>query len=204
MTEPELEPAAEESDVTEYEDVDDVIGIAAEMMREDEGRLDEQELDAVGRELDIPPEYLDRARVELARRRVAEVRLEEQTQARRKRVGMIAALVVALSTILAVTSYSSTASALRERHGDVQARAAQVDNVRARKLAVEQQLADRPASPDKDAELVGAENRIRVETKRYVEAATAYNEAAAGWFASWSASVAGLPAQVPLTPIPDP
>jgi hypothetical protein len=196
MTGPRIEP---EPDGTPVDDVDDVIGIAAEMMREEEGRLDQADLHAVGEELDIPPEYIERARVELRRRREQQSKDLAERTATRKKLALGAMATTGVVALVTGLLYASTAADLRERYADVQSRAAQVENVRARKAAIVQQLAGRPPSPDKDAELVGAENRIRVESKRYAEAATSYNQASGGWFAGWAASVAGLPEHVPVT-----
>lgn len=195
MTSPRIELEPEH---TERDDIDDVIGIAAELMRQDEERIDRADLHTVGRELDIPPEYIEKARTELAHRRAEQTRLAAESSAKKKRVAMVVGATAAALVIVFALAYASTVSTLRDRHTAVQSHAAQVANVRARRTTVVQQLADRPASADKDAEIIGAENRIRVETKRYADAAAAYNQAAAGWFGAWAASVAGLPPQVPL------
>ncbi len=182
------------------EDVDDLVGIAAEMMNHDEGRLDREDLNAVGRELDIPPEYMERARVELARRRAEAARVAAAKKALRTRIGIGAAAAAALATVIVGFAYSSTASDLHALHEDVEARAAQVRNVEARQQSVTARLGDREPTPDVDAELIGADNRVRVETQRYGTAAADYNEAVSGAWASWVAGVAGLPGHVPSEP----
>jgi hypothetical protein len=190
MTEPKLR----------IDDVDDVIGLAAELMQQDQETLGVEDLKEVGAELDIPPEYIDRARTELRQRRERETEARQvalATRQRRVKVGAISAAVVLVVSLL---WGSSAVSTLREHHADVEAARAQVDNVRARKEAVVQQLAGRPESADKDAELIGAENRIRVETKRYADAAARYNAARGGFPASWLAPMVGLPDAVAVAP----
>ena len=52
---------------------------------------------------------------------------------------------------------------------------------------------------DSDAELLGAENRVRVEQKRYDEAAAKYNAEARGVGAGLARTFVGLPAEVPMS-----
>lgn len=191
---PELEP--EET----YEDVDDLVEIATELMQRDEEKLDHEILREVGRELDIPPEYLEEARTELAKRRaLAKLDRETSTELRKK---VALALAVGFVILLACTglAYTSTAGTLRERYAEVSVLEAQVQNVRARQEAVVERLGDRAPTPDVDAELIGAENRVRVETQRYADGAARYNEAVGGSWAAWVANFAGLPTTVPMTP----
>ena len=74
--------------------------------------------------------------------------------------------------------------------------------MRARQRAIQATLGSQPSTPDREAELVGAENRVRVEVQRYAKAAAEYNEAASGLLAPILASWAGLPRELPLTPPP--
>lgn len=180
------------------EDVDDIVGIAAEMMQRDEGRLAAEDLQAVGRELDIPPEYMERARAELARRRTETARRAAAKKALRRKLALGGALVLLLGAGIAALAYSSTADELRALHRDVAAGAAQVRNVQDRRAAIDARLGHREPTPDVDAELIGAENRVRVEAQRYAQVAARYNEVASSGWASWVASIAGLPDQVPL------
>ena len=185
---------------TQIEDVDDVIGLAAEMMRDEQDVLSADDMRAVATELDIPPEYMERARKELTRRRTEAKRLAAQAQARKKRFVKVSAIVLAVTTAVIALWGWSAVSSLRAIHTTVEAQRAQLANVRTRKTAVQQQLAGRPDSVDKDAELIGAENRIRVESQRYATIAAQYNSAAASFPASMFAPLAGLPRSVPLDP----
>lgn len=195
---PELEP--EQAEDTEYEDVDDLVGIATELMQRDENKLDREMLHEVGRELDIPPEYLEEARTELAKRRALAKAESAAKTALRKKITLAVGAGVLLLTAAFGVGYTSTASTLRERHAELSAREAQVQNVRERQAAVIERLGDRAPTPDIDAELIGAENRVRVETQRYAESAALYNEAAGGSWASFVAGLAGVPTSVPLSP----
>jgi hypothetical protein len=182
------------------DDVDDVVELATRMVEEERDALGVADLHAVGAELDLPPEVVDRARRELARRRAEEARVADERRARRMRRARVALITGgAAAGILGVWSAASLGP-LRDRHEAVTAQAAQVENVRARQRSIEQLLQGRPPSPDRDAELIGAENRVRVETQRYALAAAAYNEAAARFPASVVRSLAGLPAEVPVVP----
>jgi hypothetical protein len=88
---------------------------------------------------------------------------------------------------------------LRAQLADVEAKRSQVVNVLERQAATERQWRDAPATPGRDAELSGAENRVRIERKRYDEAAARYNGASGGSFASSWARRAGLPPRVPMS-----
>ena len=59
----------------------------------------------------------------------------------------------------------------------------------------------RGRAPDRevDAELAGAENRVRIAQRQYDEVATAYNRAAGGFPAALFSGVFGYPAKVPLS-----
>jgi len=182
------------------EDVDDVIEIAARIMMEEEGQLTLAELQEVGEELDIPAEYIERAQKQLQTDRAqAKVQLQKELEDKKrfKMVGLFGGVglvsVVSLWTLI-------TASTLSSLHAEVEASKAQVQNVQARKQTVAEMLKDRPNSPDKDAELIGAENRIRVETKRYSDAASKYNSKSNGIFGGIASSLTGLPKQVPASP----
>ena len=52
---------------------------------------------------------------------------------------------------------------------------AQVRNVLERQVAVHERYQGRPSTVDSEAEISGAENRVRVERRRYDEAASEYN-----------------------------
>lgn len=183
-----------------HDDVDDVVEIATRMMVEDEGKMSLEEVQAVGEELDIPAEYIARAQTQLVEKRAKQKQeLEAEAASRRTLVTMSTVGVAALAFIIMVW-IGATASSLGSLHAQVVSTQAQVQNVTERKESVVELYKDRPTSPDKDAELVGAENRIRVETKRYSEAASAYNAKVRGFPGNIARTFKGLPSEVPASP----
>ena len=181
------------------DDVDDVIGVAAELRQQDEARLTVDELEEVAVELGIEERYVERAIETLKTRRAEEKRRTEQARlarTRRLRYGLILGGTVLV--VLGVASYAGQAS-LRGQLSEVQRTRAQVRNVTERQQAVQQRHRDSSPSPDRDAELAGAENRVRIERARYDKAAATYNASAGGPFASLYAPLFGLPTSVPLS-----
>ncbi len=184
------------SDEINYDDVDEVIGLASRMRQESQGRLTAEEMAEIGAELGIPAEYVDQAREELSRRRAEEERAEKAARARRNLVMMVGgggflltALVFGLWSMVAVSS-------LQGVYAQVEAQAAEVQNVEDRREAILELYADRPDSVERDAEIVGSENRIRVARQRYNEAVAVYNQRAARFPASLWTGAAGLPDRV--------
>ena len=181
------------------DDVDDVIGIAAELKNEVSEQLTIADLEQVAAELDIEPRYVQRAvaRLEQRRRRAAEVekvRRERRRRLLRRTLTTVAAIVAVLILVPLWTQ-----SGLRGDLGEVERQKAQVRNVIERQEAVARQWNEAPPSPDRDAELSGAENRVRIERARYDEAAARYNTQAGGPLGRLTATLFGLPARVPLS-----
>jgi hypothetical protein len=189
---------SKDDDMVAYEDVDDVIEVAERLLMEDQGALSADEIAEIGGELDIPEEYIERAREQLAEQRQDEQRQAQRARQSRRRIlraaGISAALIV---LVFGVWSYAAV-SKLGPLHANVEAHRAEVANMQERKVDIEQQFADRPDSLEKDAQLVGSQNRLRVATKRYNEAAAAYNRQASTFPASMWTSVVGLPTHVSL------
>jgi hypothetical protein len=190
----------EKFDSLRDEDIDDVVGIAAELMEADDESLSRSEMVAVGRDLDIPEEYLDRAYAELQQRRRAAQRAERREAGRRRRLLTLGGTGVAATVFIATMWGMFTVNGLSKLHARVEAQSAQVANVVERQKAVEERWADMPNTPDKMAALDGSENRIRVETKRYAEAASAYNARANRFPATLFLGFSSLPASVPEKP----
>lgn len=181
------------------DDVDDVIGHAARIKLGEEGKLSLDELKAVGRELDLEDRH-----VELAVHNLEAERKQAQTQAARRsaRLRKLASFVtigVAMLVALVIAVTLSARSALDASLGEVQAKAAQLENVRERQARVQAMYVGRAATLDSDAELLGAENRVRVEQKRYDEAAARYNAEARGLGAGLATSFFALPGRVPMS-----
>lgn len=179
----------------DYEDVDDVIGIASELQDLDRDRLSVEDLKEVASDLEIPEKYVQPAIAELERRRQAAL-VAAARKARTRRLAIVAAVVVVglvgVWALVGNARLSSLATAAQRAH-------AQVVNVRERQLATQRQWQNQPDGADKMAELSGAENRVRIERKRYDEAASAYNEAAASFPGSLWRGLFGHPERLPLS-----
>lgn len=173
-------------------DVEQVIGLAAEMAHAEEGRLTVAELEDVARQLDIPDEYVRKAVDVLGRRRKAE---------RRRRVLRARVLPAAALGLVAVLLglFAVARSGLVRADAAVQAERAQLASVVERQAAVRAMFESRAPDPERDAELAGAENRVRIQRKRYDEAATSYNVTAQGLLVSLVRPLVGAPARAPLS-----
>jgi uncharacterized membrane protein YgcG len=134
-------------------------------------------------------------RKQLARERHAELLRLERI---RRRNRILAGSAAALATLLIAILFAIHAH-LGSLRAEVDRSRAQVRNVRERQVAVRAQWATAPPSSDRDAELSGAENRVRIERKRYDEAAAAYNAAAGSGFTGLCARWFGMPAHVSLS-----
>lgn len=190
----------------DLDDVDDIIGLAAELRQRDEGRLDLSDLREVAEEVGIEARYVEPALDALRARRAAEARAAEERGERRRRVargagialGVLAALAMAL-----IVRVAAQAGTLEDAFTVVERTRAQWTNVVERQAAVRRRFVDVPADADRQAErdaaLAGAENRVRIERRRYDEAAAAYNGEARGRIGGWAAGWAGLPGAVPTS-----
>lgn len=179
----------------DYEDVDDIIGIASEMENVASERLSVEDLESVAKDLEIPTEYVGPAIAELRRRRAAEL-AAAQMRKRRTRIALGVSGGVVVVFLLWVMIVGSNLSDLVS---DAARQRAQVVNVMQRQSATEAQWRTAPASPNRDAELSGAENRVRIERKRYDDAAASYNADAAGFPGGLARGLYGLPATLPLS-----
>ncbi len=182
-----------------YEDVDDVIAAAAKAKNEEEELLSVEELEQVAAELDIPQHLVAPAVETVRQRREAELAAERARAVRAKqvRLGVLAGggVLGVIVLVLAITTYSS----LRDAKLAAERQRAQVINVQERQQATAVQWASAADSPDKQAELSGAENRVRVERARYDELATEYRRHAGGVFGWLARTLAGYPDTLPLS-----
>ncbi len=174
---------------TKYDDVDDVMELAERLRSEDVVQFSASEMAEMGDELGIPAEYIEQARSLLKERRLLEEKQAlEKAAAQKKlvRFGVIGAVVVVVVFgILSMVSSSKVGGLATAADSAI----AQVDSVQERQKSVKATLANRPDSPDKDAELIGAENRLRVELKRCNDVVVRYNQYAGTFPASlWADS----------------
>ena len=177
------------------EDLDDIIGEAARRKDMAEEALTVKEIEDVASELDIGPEYVEQAMKELERRRKAKAREAKEGERTKKVVVGALAGALALFFVVTLVGKSSLSSKLERTK---QARA-QMVNVMDRKKDTLKTYGKAADSPDKLAALEGADNRIRVERRRYDEAATAYNTAVSSFPGSMWAGIFGMPDHVALS-----
>lgn len=134
-----------------------------------------------------------RAQLDLLRDR-ADARRAELVKSDRTRFTLQIIAVVLISTVVvAGIAFTRTSSALATAWAEVDRAEAQVKNVHQRQLELQKQLAATEASESKNAQLEGAENRVRVERARFQTAAAAYDAAVGTWWARLVARAKGLP-----------
>jgi len=141
----------------------------------------------------------DRALALLRKQHAAERHSARLREEQRKRARVLAgAAALALLVLLGIAG-ASTHGELRVLSARVESARAQVANVRERQVAVVTRFAAAEPSAGREAELSGAENRVRIERARYDEAASAYNAAVGSAWASLCASATRLPERAPLS-----
>jgi hypothetical protein len=179
----------------DYDDVDNVIGIASELAHLDADRLSVEDLVAIARDLDIPEKHVGPAIEELRRRRRAQLEQEQRKSRSRRWVLGVAAGLLVLFMLWALLGQAALSRAL----ADVTQRQAQVRNVVDRQRVTQRLWEDRPQTDEVVAELTGAENRVRVERRRYDEVAAAYNARARAFPGRLWAALFGYPDHVALS-----
>ena len=177
------------------EDLYDLIELASKRQAAKQDRLTEAEVDAIAEELGIDPAYIDQAQHELARIRTK----HDHERARRRK--LLKVTLIGIGVFLVILGWLGIAArgSLLELLTEVDRAKAQLVNVMERQKAVQKRLSGAPESRGKAAELAGAENRVRIQRKRYDESATAYNGQATGFLNSIWCTVFTLPSAVPLS-----
>ena len=178
-----------------YDDIDDIIEIAARQKHARAQELSLRDLQEVARDLGIDPEHVDNAVAELDRRR----REEAQQQAQRKKQLQVAAAIVAGAALLLLVGMGIDRARLSSAHADAMQQRSQVANVVERHRITAEYFADGDDSLERSAELQGALNRVSIETRRYDEAASQYNRRAAGFPSSVWLGFSELPETLPLS-----
>ena len=176
-------------------DVDDIIGIASELEARDAEQLSEAQLREVAAELGIAEHHVPPAIAELKRRREEAAAKAARAGVRKRLLGLVTGGVTVLLLVSGLTVNASLGAELAR----IAQLRAQVVNVVERHAATRAQRETTPESPARSAELSGAENRVRLERRRYDEAAAAYNGRAGSFPASMWAGIFGRPTQVPLS-----
>lgn len=178
-----------------FKDVEEVIAAAAKANDERQDQVSVEELQEMAAQLDIPAELIEPAIVEVRRRREAQLATERERAIRRKRLGLGAVIAGGVLAVIVLVWLVTTHSALQDSKLAVDRQHAQVVNVMERQRATTQQWSSAPDSPDKQAELTGAESRVRIERARYDELVTTYRKDAGG-LGSW---LLGYPSTLPLS-----
>lgn len=179
----------------EFEDVDDIIDVAARAMDESREYLSIEELQSVAADLDISAEYVEPAIAEVRRRRQTMLAAERAAHKRRRTIVIVVASIIGVFALWVFI----VAQGLASKHAWVLKQRSQVTNVLERQVATENRWRGKPDSADRIAELSGSENRVRVERKRYDDAAAVYNASAGGFPGSLAASLTGRPEAVPMS-----
>ena len=179
----------------DYEDVDDIIGVASELHDIDQSRLSVEELQEVAAELDIPTEFVVPA-IDALRQRRENLLAADRLRKKRFKTGLI--ISIAALTVLTFSAVG-VQSGLSSRLAEAELARAKVLTVLKHQRETKKVWEPRPDSSDRQAELDGAANRVRVETGRYDKAVTEYNQASRGFLHSLARMFSVLPDKLPLS-----
>jgi hypothetical protein len=138
-----------------------------------------------------------RAQAEALARHAEERRLELAAAARKRFVLLVSAGLAVVVVLGAAAALQQAGRALTVAHAQLEQARAQVVNVRQRQEEVLARVKDLPTTTETEAEVSGAANRVRVERRRYDEAAAAYNVSVDGPLARLAARLRGLPVTAP-------
>lgn len=178
------------------DDLDDVIKLASQHKEATvEERLSLAQVDQIAEELGIEPEHVGEAIETLQQRRETSANQQRSARMARRKWGRVTAIVAGCLLGLALLAYSLLSSRLSA----VEGARSQVKNVVERQLATESTYRERPPSPERDAELDGAANRVRVERRAYDLAARRYNDSASSVLSMPFRGLLGFPKKAPLS-----
>ncbi len=178
----------------DYQDVDEVIGLASELLHADEESLSLEDVEDIGRQLDIPAEYVQQAVQALGERQ----RLARKAAAKRERFRHIIWTTLAVALLVVGVVSMRAHQSLVSLWGDVDQARSQVQSVLERRTEVQARLHGEELTSTREAELAGADNRVRIEMRRYDEAAAVYNTRAGAFPGSLWVSLFGLPPRARL------
>ena len=181
------------------EQLDDIIGEAARQKQKAEDSLTVDEIKEVAAELDIDDEFVDAAVNELKHRQERAEKRRKQAEARRKSMLKIGGATTATIAVIFGIMFAISYGRLNSRLAAVEQKRAQVQNVVERQDKTEDMYEGQPSSIERNAALEGAENRVRIEIKRYDEVAATYNSSARGFPGNLVVALAGMPDEVPLS-----
>jgi hypothetical protein len=141
----------------------------------------------------------DRAQALLQKERAEDRRVELDSRARQRFALQLSAAILGAAALLGGIAAHQTSSRLSALDAAVARAKAQVVSVRERQAQVVARFEQAPPGEERDAELSGAENRVRVELKHYDEAAADYNAAADAAWARFCAQLSKLPERAELS-----
>jgi len=119
----------------------------------------------------------------------------ERLHRRLQRAGWVTACVVAVVGVLVgwtITDLKSLAERVAAQH-------AQVRTVTVRRAATQAQWATQPVSPERNAEIAGATNRVAIELRRYDVVVRSYNKLSGSWRGALARRIEGLPGRMPYS-----
>lgn len=187
--------AGNAGDKVAFQDVEEVIAAAARANEERLEQVSVEEVQDIAAQLDIPTDLVAPAIEEVRRRRETQLAEERAREARTKRLRLGAAVGGSLLVVVIAIWLLTARAALEDAKLAVDRQKAQVINVVERQRATVHQWAGAADSPDKQAELSGAENRVRIERARYDELVTVYRGHAGGL----AGTIWGYPSSLPLS-----
>lgn len=187
--------AGNAGDKVAFKDVEEVIAAAARANEERLEQVSVEEVQDIAAQLDIPTDLVAPAIEEVRRRRETQLAQERAREARKKRLRLGAAVGGGVLAVIFAVWLLTARAALEDAKLAVDRQRAQVVNVTERQRATVLQWSTAPDSPDKQAELSGAENRVRIERARYDELVTTYRRHAGGL----AGSIFGYPSSLPLS-----
>lgn len=140
-----------------------------------------------------------RAQAEARERRAEERKLELEGASRRRFTLFVSGGVALMIALGATAALQREGRGVTAAWAEVERTRAQVVNVRQRQAEVLARLGAPPFSVEQEAEVSGSANRVRVEQRRYDEAAAAYNAVTGSTLARLAARLQGRPATVPTS-----
>lgn len=141
----------------------------------------------------------DRAQALLHQERAEDRRFEVAEQTRKRFMLQLGGALLGAGLLLGGIAAQQTGSRLSGLHAAVAQAKSQLISVRERRAQVVARFEQAPESEGRDAELSGAENRVRVEMKHYDDAAAEYNAAVENAWSRFCAKLAKLPDHAELS-----
>ena len=183
----------------DVDDLDDIIGIAERLQEEDTDKMSFEEIAAVAKELDISVEYLQKAIDELKKKRLLEEQeSKKQTELEKTHKTMRTKGTVFFIVVGLVSGFYSYGS-LTAKVAEVELHHSNVAGALERQKNTEKRYKEASRTAAVDAELDGAENRVRIAQQRYDRAASQYNSTSLSMLHRPWVSLLGFPSGYQLS-----